>query len=585
MKIKKILKLLLLLTLVFTNLYAQAIIDKTIEKTSILENSEIFIDKTSSLTFEEIQQKEFIKLNTDYIRLGYTSDTLWVKFSIKNNSNENLKKYITLSNPMLDTIELYTKQDDNSFKKETQGVLHLDLYERNNILHPSFEVNFNANETKEFYYKTYSLSCANYFKLFIKDEKILYKDEFSYQLVETLLFGAMIAFIVYNIFIFIFTKEIAYLYYVLYLFFVTLNHSSYSIMLDYILGEKYSHIDAYLAIYYLSFASIFAFLFIKNILNINRYKVLNIITNIFIILNILLMMFSSINNYLIEYSTHLMFVGFVFVIYLTIFSLIKKHPLAKYIFLAWIINIIGFFSLAFKEFGIPNPIDYFTYFFELTIFIEAILFSIALASKLNKTKELENSLKTNKILLKELHHRVKNNMQFIIIMYRLKLANFSTPQVEQKIDEIEDIIQAMSKTHEILYNQENLEQIDTKEYFENLIEKIKKTYKNKKVKINIYIQTNIDIQTSIYLGIILNELLTNSFKYAFTKDNGNIKISLEKEDSKTKLIYKDDGVGFDYEDKKDESFGLTFIESIIKNELKGDLKFKNEKGIKVTINF
>jgi two-component sensor histidine kinase len=585
MKIKNLLKLILLFTLVFTNLYAQTIIGKTNEKNSILENSEIFIDETSNLTFEEIKQKEFIKLDTNYVRLGYTDSTVWVKFSIKNNSNENLKKYITLTNPMIDTIKLYTKQEDNSFIKETQGILHLDLYERNNILHPSFEVNFNANETKEFYYKTHSLSCANYFKLFIKDEKILYKDEFSYQLVETLLFGAMIAFIVYNIFIFIFTKEIAYLYYVLYLFFVTLNHSSYSIMLDYILGEKYSHIDAYLAIYYLSFASIFAFLFIKNILNINRYKVLNIITNIFIILNILLMMFSSINNYLIEYSTHLMFVGFVFVIYLTIFSLIKKHPLAKYIFLAWIINIIGFFSLAFKEFGIPNPIDYFTYFFELTIFIEAILFSIALASKLNKTKELENSLKTNKILLKELHHRVKNNMQFIIIMYRLKLANFSTPQVEQKIDEIEDIIQAMSKTHEILYNQENLEQIDTKEYFENLIEKIKKTYKNKKVKINIYIQTNIDIQTSIYLGIILNELLTNSFKYAFTKDNGNIKISLEKEDSKTKLIYKDDGVGFDYEDKKDESFGLTFIESIIKNELKGDLKFKNEKGIKVTINF
>jgi two-component sensor histidine kinase len=585
MKIKNLLKLILLFTLVFTNLYAQTIIGKTNEKNSILENSEIFIDETSNLTFEEIKQKEFIKLDTNYVRLGYTDSTVWVKFSIKNNSNENLKKYITLTNPMIDTIKLYTKQEDNSFIKETQGILHLDLYERNNILHPSFEVNFNANETKEFYYKTHSLSCANYFKLFIKDEKILYKDEFSYQLVETLLFGAMIAFIVYNIFIFIFTKEIAYLYYVLYLFFVTLNHSSYSIMLDYILGEKYSHIDAYLAIYYLSFASIFAFLFIKNILNINRYKVLNIITNIFIILNILLMMFSSINNYLIEYSTHLMFVGFVFVIYLTIFSLIKKHPLAKYIFLAWIINIIGFFSLAFKEFGIPNPIDYFTYFFELTIFIEAILFSIALASKLNKTKELENSLKTNKILLKELHHRVKNNMQFIIIMYRLKLANFSTPQVEQKIDEIEDIIQAMSKTHEILYNQENLEQIDTKEYFENLIEKIKKTYKNKKVKINIYIQTNIDIQTSIYLGIILNELLTNSFKYAFTKDNGNIKISLEKEDSKTKLIYKDDGVGFDYEDKKDESFGLTFIESIIKNELKGDLKFKKEKGIKVTINF
>ena len=176
-------------------------------------------------------------------------------------------------------------------------------------------------------------------------------------------------------------------------------------------------------------------------------------------------------------------------------------------------------------------------------------------------------------------------MQFIIIMYRLKLANFSNPQIEQKIDEIEDIIQAMSKTHEILYNQKNLEQIDTKEYFENLIEKIEKIYQSKKIEISINIQTNIDIQTSIYLGIILNELLTNSFKYAFNKNIGKINISLEKEYSKIKLIYKDNGIGFDYEDKKDESFGLTFIESIVKNELKGNLKFENHKGTKTTIIF
>lgn len=584
MQLKKLLKLLLFFTLIFSYSYAQVEINTKDKKISILESSEIFIDETSSLTFEKIQQKEFIKSNTNYIRLGYTSDTLWVKFSIKNNSNENLKRYITLSNPMLDTIELYTKQDDNRFKKETQGVLHLDLYERNNILHPSFKVNFNANETKEFYYKTHSLSCANYFKLFIKDEKTLYKDAFSYQLIEALLFGAMIAFIVYNIFIFIFTKELAYLYYVLFITFITINHASYSIMLGYISSDSnFVTIEAYLALYYLSFAVIFALLFVGSILNIKQFKILNFINKFLILITLVLIIASTRENYLLELSTYFLLFTMFYLLFVTAYAYYKKVSQAKYILLGWLICTLGLFSLALKQFGIPNPIDYFPYLYELSAFLEAVLFSIALASKLNKTKELENSLKTNKILLKELHHRVKNNMQFIIIMYRLKLANFSTPQIEQKIDEIEDIIQAMSKTHEILYNQENLEQIDTKEYFENLIEKIKKSYQNKKVKISTNIEVNIDIQNSIYLGIILNELLINSFKYAFSKNNAEINISLEKENSKTKLIYKDNGVGFDYEDKKDESFGLTFIEAIVKDELKGDLKFENEKGMKVTI--
>ena len=542
----------------------------------------MYIDEDSTLSFEDIKNTPFKKSDTNYLRLGYTNATAWVKFTLKNNSTEPLERYLTLTNPMIDTIELFTK-NENNYTKETQGVLHLDLYERNNILHPNFKIKFKAGETKEFYYKTHSLSSANYFKLFLKDHTQLYKDEFSYQLIETLFFGAMIAFIIYNIFIFIFTKELAYLYYVLYLFFVTLNHSSYSIMLDYLISSKYTYLDAYFAIYYLSFAVIFAFLFIKTILNINQYKILSAIINILIGSNIILMLLSTTNNYLIEYSTNLLFIGFIFIFYLTVHSLIKKHPLSKYIFIAWLINLFGLYSLAFKEYGISNPIDYFPYFYELTVFLEAVLFSIALASKLNKTKELETSLKTNELLTKELHHRVKNNMQFIILMYRLKLANLSNEEIDQKLKEIEGSIQAISKTHEILYNQENLENIDSQEYFENLIEEFKRSFSDFKIDIKLNIQENLDIQHSIYCGIILNELLTNSFKYAFKNKKGSIEISLKKEKNKYLFVVQDDGVGFDYEKKKDDSFGLSFIKAIAQDELNGTIEFVSDDGAMIKI--
>lgn len=564
---------------------------KTIEindfnpKISILEYASTYIDKTSKLEFNEVKKKKFKKLNNNNIQLGYTEDNLWVKFSIKNSSNKKLERYITITNPMLDTIELYTKNENENFRKETQGILHLDKYDRGNIFHSSFKIAFKKNETKKFYYKTHSISSAIYFELFVKDSRKLYEDEFSYQLVESLFFGAMIALVLYNLFIFYFTKDKAYLFYVFFLFFTILNHASYSVMIDYIIGEKYSHIDAFFAVYYLSFAAIFALLFIYEILNIKQYKVLKTIVFTFLFLIISTMIVSTQNNYLIEVTTIISFICMILVLYLAIFSLTKKHPLAKYVFIAWSINTLGLFSLAFKQYGIPNFIDYFPYFFELTSFTEAIIFSVALASKINKTKELEQSVAKNKILTRELHHRVKNNMQFIILMYRLKLANLTTNEIDEKLKETEGSIQAMSQTHEILYNQENLETIDTKLYFENLIDELKRSFDTKNIKIKLEIFATLDTQKAIYCGIILNELITNSFKYAFSKNTGQISISLKKEKNRNIFILKDNGIGFNYKEKKDESFGLSFIEEMVKNELKGNIFFKNQEGTKVLISF
>jgi two-component sensor histidine kinase len=297
------------------------------------------------------------------------------------------------------------------------------------------------------------------------------------------------------------------------------------------------------------------------------------------------MITSTQNDYLIEVSTNITFISMILVLFLTIFSLIKKHPLAKYIFIAWIINIIGLFSLAFNQFGIINFIDYYPYFYEITVFLEAIIFSVVLASKLNKTKELEQSVKTNEVLTRELHHRVKNNMQFIILMYRLKLANLTTPKIDQKLNEIEGLIQAMSKTHEILYNQENLSDIDTKLYFTNLIEEMKRSFDTSKIKISLDISTTIDTQTSIYCGIILNELMTNCFKYAFENKQGQIDISLEKSKNKYIFSIKDSGIGFDYDKKKDESFGLSFVHEMVRNELKGKIEVQSQKGTNIRIEF
>ncbi|MEA3354791.1 MAG: sensor histidine kinase [Campylobacterota bacterium] len=174
-------------------------------------------------------------------------------------------------------------------------------------------------------------------------------------------------------------------------------------------------------------------------------------------------------------------------------------------------------------------------------------------------------------------NRVKNNMQFIISMYRLKLSGFMNKNLKTALNETEGSIQAMSATHEMLYDQNDLENIDSKKYLENLSERLSRSFDTSNIKIDLNIDTSLDIEKSIFIGIILNELFTNSFKYAFLDNKGKIDISLKKTEGEFELIYKDNGIGFEKENIKD-SFGIKLIETLVIDELKGQIKLDSSSG-------
>jgi two-component sensor histidine kinase len=142
----------------------------------------------------------------------------------------------------------------------------------------------------------------------------------------------------------------------------------------------------------------------------------------------------------------------------------------------------------------------------------------------------------------------------------------------------------MSKIHEILHTKK-LERISTEEHFEKLISKIRTSYIDLDVKIKLNINTNLQGEQTNYLGIILNELITNSFKYAFKEKKGEINISLIKENNKNLVRIYDNGIGFDYNWQNVNSFGLLFVEAMVKDELAGKIDFINDNGTKIDIVF
>ena len=207
-----------------------------------------------------------------------------------------------------------------------------------------------------------------------------------------------------------------------------------------------------------------------------------------------------------------------------------------------------------------------------------------------KTKELSSSLEEKEILLKEIHHRVKNNLALTISLIKLQQAKIKDENTKKILNDIQERIYTMELLHRKLYESSNLNLINFKEYITNLTNDISNTYNYEKmVSIDINMKDiYLDIETAMPCGLILNEIITNSFKYAF-KDNANPKLIIKmiKNESAYELIIKDNGKGIDENINiyTSSSLGLKLINSISKLQLHGELNYSYEQGAVFKINF
>lgn len=172
-------------------------------------------------------------------------------------------------------------------------------------------------------------------------------------------------------------------------------------------------------------------------------------------------------------------------------------------------------------------------------------------------------------------------MQTIVSLIRLQSDEIENEKLKDILLTIQNRIGAMGHLHELLYKQNNINFIDVYEYFELLIEEVRESY-DSYIKINLNIKTKLRIEDTIYCGLIINELITNSFKYAFPNKNGNINVSLEKQNENVKLIVSDDGVGFN-KNHKTTSLGLTLVKTLAVNQLRGEINIDIKNGVSTTI--
>lgn len=240
----------------------------------------------------------------------------------------------------------------------------------------------------------------------------------------------------------------------------------------------------------------------------------------------------------------------------------------------------------------------------LLIIIIAVVIGVSAASlffknkKINKqnsliqqqVEQLRKLLDQKQALLSELQHRVKNNLQQILSILELQKESIEYNSMEEVIRENQNRIQSMALLHKKLNISENINSVNFDEYIIELIDLTKESYNDSNKTISIVTQSHlgvINIETALSLGMIIQELLSNSIKHAFPKrTNGNIQITIiqAKLHSGIMLSYADNGIGFDFNPVNEKGSGVEIIKGFIK-QLEGKFEVENKDGFEIIISF
>jgi PAS domain S-box-containing protein len=206
-------------------------------------------------------------------------------------------------------------------------------------------------------------------------------------------------------------------------------------------------------------------------------------------------------------------------------------------------------------------------------------------------EQIKGSLEEKEVLLKEIHHRVKNNLQVISSLLSLQCTQIQNDEVKQLFADSQSRVRVMALVHEQLYQSHDLASIDFSVYVRNLTNYLIRSYQGRSDAVRVKLEVApvpMSIDTAITCGLIISELVSNCMKYAFPKEQkGEVSICLDQQsDGSLRLSVHDNGVGFptDIDFQNTDSLGLKLVRSLTE-QLGGSIHYRNDNGSEVQLQF
>jgi len=415
---------------------------------------------------------------------------------------------------------------------------------------------------------------------------------------------------VYNTFLFFFTKDRAYFYYVLYLSSTLIANLTRTDMLQfYLVPKDYLALFTQLIplIHGLFLLSII--LFVREFLQTKKFPKLDAVLRIYLYFTPFIALLRC-NEAVVQSPIMLLYIPLFFLlIFVGIYTFYKGHKEAKFYLLGWSFMLLAMVMLPLQKLGYIHMADEIPQLFKVAFLLEVFFFSIALAHKVKilreqheatqkelialqhdeqvrleelvevKTKDITLLLNQKEILFQELNHRVKNNLQMILSLLKLQIEKTSSLLTKEALQTTKNRISSIANLYENLHLDQNIYHLETQSYFESIVKNIQ-ALNHKPIKVHYDISHNLNETNLFYAGLILNELVTNAYKYAFVH-NGDLTIGLKRRNNVVQMSVTDNGIGF--QKKAEDSLGLTIVQTLIEKQLLGSMKIEsNENGIEGT---
>ncbi len=583
-----------------------AAVDITPKKVYLLPYCEYTIVEADRYTIDDIKKipgPKWSRIGKNALALGFKTDSeLWLKCTLKNPADKKIHRILETDNPHTGYVALYIDG-----KEKVLGALFRGINMQN--INPCFDIFFHPKEIKTIFLKLSSPISTLTAKPVLWSQEEFRKHENIKNLILGLFFGAMGALLIYNMFILLFTRDATYFWYCAYLLSLIVQQAYMTGILEVHITHSPISIRTYMNLI-LALPLITIPIFTRYFLN--TYETMPIIDKILKLLPIyyILVVFIQIPKLVL-----ILFVITSLLIFpIPFLALIKGLRQSKYYAAGWLSVILSMVLLGLMALGFFPSLSGFNYIPQMGFAFEALIFSIGLADRINtlkaekeaadrelinyhkeeqvrlqdmvdkRTKALTKALEEKSILLKEVHHRVKNNLQMVVSLLQLQGSRIPDKMTQNIIVSAQSRIDSMGKLHELLYRGNSIAKIDTKLYFRQIVEKLVANYRSQNIRVEYNITTDLDANRAIYCGLIINELVTNTLKYAFGADGGEISISLKKDLENYTLSIEDNGVGMD-ESSKNRSIGLVLVNALASKQLKGTIKISVKNGTHFEIVF
>lgn len=541
-------------------------------------------DPSGELDIEEVRDTQFSPV-TSFLNFGFTDDAIWLRLDIPEKFNTGEEWIIQIGIPYFDTIDAYQfiNQETLHYRKGRDISQRTKPYPHRDSLIP---LSFSGDGETTVFLRMRSRDGTGINAHLITSDRMR-EQGMKAQFFFGAYFGVMISMAIYNLFIFFSLNDRRYLAYVMFTLAVTLNVAAHYEVLPQFAFRGDEWLNARFNLLSFCFAVIASIIFVRSFLMTrDGMPILDRLLRLSVVA------FVGVGVYAVSVSYPSSKLLFVLLLPLLIIIAAvgiralkaRNDPASQYFLVAFGVFIIGVGLFSLRRFGLLAPAPLVNYTFMAGSIIETMLLSFALAEQINmlriqkeetqnlltkrirehnqnleqiktdleqtvraRTLKLRGSLREKEILLKEVHHRVKNNLSVIVSLLGFQILR------EAKGGRASDVlisgrnrVQSMALVHELLCTSEKMTDIDIREYFKRLMQHLQESYVD---SAPIVVTQDVDeitlsMDTLVACGLIATELVTNAMKHAFRPDEaGSVCLRIKQDSIDVVLVVEDDGLG------------------------------------------